>query len=145
MLQSAFKSDSTNSFIFSVFTSFQKTNIHFRRYKKTRNITFIKTKFKKSDDKTNIDKQRVAKNNTEYNIISKLIFLKIIIPKFRKIMRLFHVKNVYKNSKIDMFKMNAWTFWSQLSRCYAFYIVPTCIRNYHNAFEIYRTIFTYLN
>ena len=41
--------------------------------------TFIKTKFKKSDDKTNIDKYRVATNITEYHIISKLIFLRIII------------------------------------------------------------------
>ena len=42
--------------------------------------TFIKNKFKKSDNQTNIDKYRVAVNITEYNIISKLIFLRIIIP-----------------------------------------------------------------
>ena len=30
--------------------------------------TFIKTKLKKSDDQTNIDKYRVAANNTEYHI-----------------------------------------------------------------------------
>ncbi len=42
--------------------------------------TFIKTKLTKSDDQTNIDKYRVAANITEYHIISKLIFLRIIIP-----------------------------------------------------------------
>ena len=35
--------------------------------------TFIKTKCKKSDDQTNIDKYRLAANITEYYIISKLI------------------------------------------------------------------------
>ena len=48
----------------------------------TRMTTFIKTKFKNSDDQTNIDKYRVASNITEYHIISKLIFLRIIIIKF---------------------------------------------------------------
>ncbi len=47
--------------------------------------TFIKTKFKKSEDQTNIDKYRLAANITEYHIISKLIFLRIILPKFMKI------------------------------------------------------------
>ena len=56
-------------------------------------------KFKKSDDQTNIDKYRVAANITEYHIISKLIFIRIIIPKFMKKRRLFHVKNVCKNVK----------------------------------------------
>ena len=37
--------------------------------------TFIKTKFKKLDDQTNIDKYRVAENIAEYHIISQLIFL----------------------------------------------------------------------
>ena len=46
--------------------------------------TFIKTKFKKSDDQTDIDKYRVTANITEYHIISKLIFLSIIIAKFIK-------------------------------------------------------------
>ncbi len=46
--------------------------------------TFIKTKFKKSDDQMNIEKYRVAANITEYYIISKLIFLRLIIPKFMK-------------------------------------------------------------
>ena len=55
-----------------------------------RMTTFIKTKFKKSDDQTNIE--RVTANITEYHIISKLIFLRIIIPKFMKKWQLFHVK-----------------------------------------------------
>ena len=46
--------------------------------------TFIKTKFKKSDDPTNIDKYRVFANITEYNIITRLIFLRIIIPKLKR-------------------------------------------------------------
>ena len=33
---------------------------------RTRITTFIKTKFKKSDDQTNIDKYRVAANITEF-------------------------------------------------------------------------------
>ena len=41
--------------------------------------TFMKTKFKKSDDHTNIDKYRVAANITEYHIISKSIFHRILI------------------------------------------------------------------
>ncbi len=40
---------------------------------KTRMTTFIKTKFKISDDQTSIDKYRLAGNITEYHIISKLI------------------------------------------------------------------------
>ena len=36
--------------------------------------TFIKTKYKKSDDQTNTDEYTVAANNTEYHIISKFIF-----------------------------------------------------------------------
>ncbi len=55
----------------------------------TRMKTFIETKLKKSDD---IDKYRVAANITEYHIVSKLIFLIIIIPKFMKIRQLLHVK-----------------------------------------------------
>ena len=39
--------------------------------KKTRMTTFIKANLKKSDDKTNIDKYRVAVNITGYHIISK--------------------------------------------------------------------------
>ena len=42
-------------------------------------ITFIKAKIKKSDDQTNINKNRVTANKIEYLIISKLIFLRIII------------------------------------------------------------------
>ncbi len=57
--------------------------------------TVIKTKLKKSDDQTNIDKYRVAANITEYYIISKLLILRIIIPKFIKKRKLFHVKTVF--------------------------------------------------
>ena len=41
--------------------------------------TFIKTKFKISDDQTNIDKYRLAANITEYPIVLKLILQQIII------------------------------------------------------------------
>ncbi len=61
--------------------------------------TFLKTKSKKSDDKTNIDKNRVAANITEYHILWKVIFLRIIIPKFMNIRQLFHVTNLCKNVK----------------------------------------------
>ena len=60
--------------------------------------TFIKTKFNKSDDQTNIDKYIVAANITGYHIILKLIFL-IIILEFMNIRQLFHVKNICKNIK----------------------------------------------
>ncbi len=49
--------------------------------------------------KTRIDKYRVAANITEYHNISKLIFLKIIIPKFIMIRQSYHVKNIRKNVK----------------------------------------------
>ena len=61
--------------------------------------TFIKTKFKISDDQTNIDKYRVAANITDYHILSKKIFLRIIIAIFMNITQLFHIKNVSKNVK----------------------------------------------
>ncbi len=79
----------------------------------TRMTIFIKTKFKKSYDQTNIDKYRVAANITDYHIISKLIFLKLIIPKFLKKRRLFHVtrcKKVHKpttNGNIFVYKVLA--------------------------------------
>ncbi len=44
--------------------------------------TFIKTKFKISDDQTNIDKYKLAANIIEYHIISKLILQQIIITNF---------------------------------------------------------------
>ncbi len=48
----------------------------------------------------NIDKYRVAANITEYHMISKLIFPRIIIPKFLKIRQIFRVKSVkYQKSK----------------------------------------------
>ena len=46
---------------------------------KTRMTTFIKSKFKISDDQTNIDKYRLVANITEYHIISKLILQRITI------------------------------------------------------------------
>ena len=49
---------------------------------KTRMTTFIKTKFKISDDQTNIDNYRLAANITEYHLISKLILQRIIITNF---------------------------------------------------------------
>ncbi len=58
----------------------------------TRMITFIKTKFKKTDDQMNIYKYGVAANITEYYIISKLIFKRIIIPKLMKIRQIVYVK-----------------------------------------------------
>ncbi len=55
--------------------------------------TFMKTKLKNSDDQTNIVKYREAANITKYPIITKLIFPRIIIPKFNMIRQLFDVKN----------------------------------------------------
>ncbi len=54
--------------------------------------TFIKAKLKKADDQTKIDKYREAANITEYHIVSKLIFLRIIIPKFMMIRQFLPVK-----------------------------------------------------
>ena len=51
-------------------------------YIETRMTTFIKTKFKISDDQTNIDKYRLTANITVYHIISKLILQRIIITNF---------------------------------------------------------------
>ena len=57
--------------------------------------TFITAKLKKADDQTNIEKYRVDANFTEYHIISKFIFLRIINTKFMMARQLFHViKNV---------------------------------------------------
>ena len=50
-------------------------------YKETKMTIFIKAKLKKSDEQTNIWKYRVAANITEYHIMSKLIFRRIIIQK----------------------------------------------------------------
>ncbi len=48
-----------------------------------------------------IDKYRVAVNMTEQHIISKLIFHRIIIPKFMKIRQLFYVRHFpYKLRKL---------------------------------------------
>ena len=53
---------------------------------KTSGIIFNKNK--------NLQIYRVAANITEYHDISKLIFLRIIIPKFMMIRKSFHVKIV---------------------------------------------------
>ena len=45
----------------------------------SKNDNTHKTKFKISDDQTNIAKYRLAANITEYHIISKLILQQIII------------------------------------------------------------------
>ena len=58
------------------------SNVFFPKYIKTRMTTFIKTKFKISDDQTNIDKYRLAVNITVYHIISKLSLQRIIITNF---------------------------------------------------------------
>ena len=108
---------------------------------------FIKIKLKKlkkSDDQTNMDKYRVDANITEYHILSKLNFLRLIIPKFMKKRRLFYVKNVCKNIK-NQHVLN-WTYglFDQNYRA-AFYILPNSIRNHHTEFEIHRTILTCQN
>ena len=51
--------------------------------------TFIKMKLKKSEDQMNID---IYGNITEYHIISKLIFQRIIIKKLLMIRQLFDIK-----------------------------------------------------
>ena len=62
----------------------------------TRKTTFIKTKFKISDDQTNIDKFRLTANITEYYILLKSILQIIIIPKFMMIRQIFHVNNIFQ-------------------------------------------------
>ncbi len=49
-------------------------------YKVVKNL-FIQAKLNKSDDQTIIDKYRVSANITEHHIITKLIFVRIIIQK----------------------------------------------------------------
>ena len=58
-----------------------------------------KNKVQISDDQTSIDNYRVVATITEYHNISKIFFLKTIIPKFMKIKQLFNIKNVCKNVK----------------------------------------------
>ena len=48
----------------------------------TRMTTFIKMKFKISEDQTNIDMHRLAAYITKYHILSKLILQRIIITNF---------------------------------------------------------------
>ncbi len=78
--------------------------------------TFMKTKFKKSDYQTNIDKYRLAANIYHYSQI-------------HEDNAIFSCKNV-KNQHIRNGRMD-------LSSCY---IVPNCIRNHHTECEIDMTI-----
>ena len=57
-----------------------------------------------------------------------------------KIRQLFHVINVCKNIKNQHASMDVCTFWSQLSSCYPFYILPNYIRYHHTDVEIDKTI-----
>ena len=70
-------------------------------YIETRVTTFINTKFKISDDQTNMMSIRLAANITEYHIISKLIYLRINIPKVTMVRQLYHEKNACKIVKIQ--------------------------------------------
>ncbi len=103
--------------------------------------TFIKTKLKKSDDQTNIEKYRVAANI----IISKSIFFRIIIPKFMMIRQLFYVQNVCKNVKNQHLKKRCTDCLFTIRESYASYILHNCIMNHHTEFEIDKTILTCLN
>ena len=85
--------------------------------------TFTKTKFKKSDDQTNIDKYRVAVDITEFHIISKFHILRINIPKFMKIGQLFHVtkyaKKIKKSSYLGTYELFSLNYWvASLSTLY---------------------------
>ncbi len=53
-------------------------------------------KLKKSDDQTNIDKYRIAANIMIHLTISKLFFLRLIIPKFKR-----YVDQKYKVDHIN--------------------------------------------
>ena len=58
-------------------------------------ITFIKVKIGNLNNQKNVDKYRAAANITEYHFISKIILLRIRIPKFIMIRQLFHIKNIF--------------------------------------------------
>ena len=62
-----------------------------RKFTKIQKEQHQNTKLKKSDDRTKINKYRVATNITEYH--------KLIIPEFMKKGWLFHVNNVCINIK----------------------------------------------
>ena len=64
---------------------------------KTRMTTFIKSKFKKSDDQTNIDKYSVTANISEYHIILKSFLESLFQNSW--ILGNYYVKNVCKNVK----------------------------------------------
>ena len=103
---------------------------------------FIKTKLKKSDDQTNIEKYRVAANIITIISYQNYSFLETLFPIHDYKANISCKKMYIKMSKINIFKMDIWTFWSQLSSCYPFYIVHNCMKN-HTEFKI--LILTYLN
>ncbi len=58
----------------------------------------------------NIDKYRVAANIRDYHIVTKLIFLRIII-KIYDDKAVILCKNVSKSVETQMFKIDILTFW----------------------------------
>ena len=76
-------------------------------YNKNDNI-YLKAKQKNQMTRRTLKNYIVAANITEYHILSKLIFLRTIIPKF-------HVdKAILFHLKIHIFKLDVRTIWSQL-------------------------------
>ena len=85
----------------------------------------------------NIDNYRLLVNITEYHIISKSIFLTIIIPKSMEIRQLFfHVKNVCKNVNNQHVLNTYRLFDHNYQVIMPFYIVSNCIRNQNTMFKI---------
>ena len=90
----------THQILFFTFLNILKTSDVEFSFNKNDNIHKSEA-HEKSDNQTNIDN---IENITEYNIIPKLIFLRIIIPKFMNIRQLLHVKDVCIYVKNNMFK-----------------------------------------
>ncbi len=84
--------------------------------------------------KSNIDKDRVAANITEYRTVSKLIFQRISISRFMMTRQFYHLKIVCKMLKINMSKMNVRNFWSDIKLLRFLYFISK-----------YQNILTYLN
>ena len=148
--------------------------------------TFMKTKFKKSNDQMNIDnieQLQIFQNNilyqklssveslfqnswrklinqesqkqlclkwtyrlfgNDYRVLSffkKQLTAKGKIPESLKSIRQFCINQLF-HVKMSCFKLDVRTFWSGLQNCYAFYILPKCIRNPHTKFENHWTILT---
>ncbi len=71
----------------------------------TRIKTFIKAKLNRAVVHTNVEKYKVAVNITEYHMLSRLIFFRVIILKSMMIRQLFYLKYVYIiMSKTTFFK-----------------------------------------